>query len=104
MPEQAIKDKTAIAGIGWTAFTRKSGVRTLTLAAEASLKAIDDAGLNVQDIDGVVSYFHKRPESKEVAEELIRNDPFNVAGVFLTWTVRPWKTVFGNPQLLPPNG
>ncbi|MGZ9174700.1 MAG: hypothetical protein ACXW52_24180, partial [Candidatus Binatia bacterium] len=68
MPEQAIKDKTAIAGIGWTAFTRKSGVRTLTLAAEASLNAIADAGLEVQNIDGVVSYFHKRPESKEVSE------------------------------------
>ncbi len=27
MREQAIKDKTAIAGIGWTAFTRKSGDR-----------------------------------------------------------------------------
>ena len=68
MPEQAIKDQTAIVGIGWTAFTRKSGVRTLTLAAEASLKAIADAGLNVQDIDGIVSYFHKRPESQEVRE------------------------------------
>ena len=45
MPEQTIKDKTAIAGIGWTAFSRKSGVTTLSLAAEASLKAIADAGL-----------------------------------------------------------
>jgi 3-oxoacyl-[acyl-carrier-protein] synthase III len=54
MPEQAIKDKTAIVGIGWTAFSRKSGVTTLSLAAEASLKAIADAGLRVQDIDGVV--------------------------------------------------
>ena len=26
MPEQSIKDKTAIVGIGWTAFSRKSGV------------------------------------------------------------------------------
>ena len=68
MPEQAIKDKTAIAGIGWTAFTRRSGVRTLTLAAEASLNAIADAGLEVQNIDGIVSYFHKRPESQEVRE------------------------------------
>ena len=47
MPEQAIKDKTAIVGIGWTAFSRNSGVTTLTLAAEASLKAIADAGLQV---------------------------------------------------------
>jgi hypothetical protein len=25
MPEQAIKDKTAIVGIGWTAFSRNPG-------------------------------------------------------------------------------
>jgi acetyl-CoA acetyltransferase len=68
MPEQTIKDKTAIVGIGWTAFTRRSGVRTLTLAAQASLMAINDAGLQVQDIDGVVSYFHKRPETQEVRD------------------------------------
>ena len=52
MPEQSIKDKTAIVGIGWTEFSRKSGVTTISLAAEASLKAIADAGLQVQDIDG----------------------------------------------------
>lgn len=71
MPEQAIKDKTAIVGIGWTAFTRSSGVSTLSLAAEASLKAIADAGLEVQDIDGVVSLFHKRPETQAV-RDLVR--------------------------------
>src|SRR5438876_8679138 len=63
MPEQAIKDRTAIVGIGWTPFTRNSGVTTLTLAAQASLMAIQDAGLDVQDIDGVVSFFHKRIDS-----------------------------------------
>ena len=71
MPEQTIKDKTAIAGIGWTAFSRKSGVTTLTLAAEASLKAIADAGLQVQDIDGVVSFYHRQPEGQMV-RELVR--------------------------------
>jgi len=73
MPEQSIKDKTAIAGIGWTSFTRHSGATTLTLAAEASLKAIDDAGLAAQDIDGMVSYFHKHIDSctpRELAQAL----------------------------------
>jgi hypothetical protein len=37
MPEQAIKDKTAIVGIGWTEFSRDSGVTPMTLAARASL-------------------------------------------------------------------
>ena len=71
MPEQPLKDKTAIVGIGWTPFTRGSGVTTKTLAAQASLNAIADAGLQVQDIDGVVSFFHKRPERQEV-QELVR--------------------------------
>ncbi len=38
------------------------------------------------------------------AEELIKGDPFHAGGVFVRWTVRPWKTVFANPALLPPNG
>ena len=71
MPEQSIKDKTAIVGIGWTAFSRKSGVTTLSLAAEASFKAIADAGLQMQDIDGVVSFYHRQPEGQMV-RELVR--------------------------------
>lgn len=63
MTEQAIKDKTAIAGIGWTEFTRGNAATTTTLAARASLMAIQDAGLSVQDIDGVVSYFHEVPNT-----------------------------------------
>ena len=55
-----MNDKTAIAGIGWTAFTRQSGTTVLNLATQASLMAIDDAGLQVEDIDGIVSYFHEK--------------------------------------------
>ena len=57
MSEQAIKDKTAITGIGCTTFSRDSGTTVLNLAAEACLNAIADAGLTVKDIDGVVTYF-----------------------------------------------
>jgi acetyl-CoA acetyltransferase len=53
---QAIKDKTAVVGIGWTAFSAKSGTTVANLAAEASLKAIADAGLLKSDIDGVITY------------------------------------------------
>ena len=63
MAEQPIKDKTAIVGIGWTLFTRNAGTTVANLAAEASLMAIEDAGLSVQDIDGVVSYFHKNNDT-----------------------------------------
>src|SRR5262249_7306869 len=57
------KDQTAIVGIGWTAYTRNSQASSMSLAAEASLKAIDDAGLTPRDIDGVMSWFHKYADS-----------------------------------------
>lgn len=56
VPELAIKDKTAIAGIGWTRFSRDSGTTVLNLGAEAALKAAEDAGISVKDIDGIVVY------------------------------------------------
>jgi acetyl-CoA acetyltransferase len=48
------RDKAAVVGIGQTAFSRDSGRGVLSLATEASLKAIADAGLSVDDIDGIV--------------------------------------------------
>jgi uncharacterized protein YciI len=37
----------------------------------------------------------------EAAEALLKADPFCKAGVFVTWKLRPWMTVFGNPALYP---
>ena len=48
------RDRCAISGIGWTDFSRDSGRSELTLATQASLAAITDAGLTPQDIDGIV--------------------------------------------------
>lgn len=48
--------KTAIAGVGYTEFTRKSGRSVLGLAREACLNAIEDAGLKPGDIDGINSF------------------------------------------------
>lgn len=48
------RDKCAITGIGVTEFSMKSGRSVASLAAEASLAAIADAGLAPKDIDGVV--------------------------------------------------
>ncbi|MBY4572530.1 lipid-transfer protein [Gordonia paraffinivorans] len=44
----------AIVGIGATEFSSNSGRGVLTLAAEASRAALDDAGLMPADIDGIV--------------------------------------------------
>ncbi len=48
------RDRCAIAGIGRTEFSKDSGRSELTLACEASLAAIQDAGLTRADIDGIV--------------------------------------------------
>ena len=56
------RDRCAISGIGTTAFTAQSGRTTLSLATEAALAAIADAGLRPNDIDGIV-----RSEMDDVA-------------------------------------
>jgi acetyl-CoA acetyltransferase len=48
------RDRCAIVGIGSTEFSRASGRSTLTLATEACLAAIGDAGLVPSDIDGII--------------------------------------------------
>jgi acetyl-CoA acetyltransferase len=48
------RDKCAIAGIGATDFSRNSGRSDLTLACQAALAAIADAGMTPADIDGIV--------------------------------------------------
>ncbi|HEY4200642.1 MAG TPA: hypothetical protein VGM83_08770 [Devosiaceae bacterium] len=57
---QAISNRTAVTGIGWTAFTKSAERSVLGLATEASLKAVADAGLEVNDIDGLVTFFHNQ--------------------------------------------
>ena len=48
---------TAIVGLGTTEYTRYSSGRSGTaLAAEAIQRALDDAGLRPQDIDGIAHY------------------------------------------------
>lgn len=51
-----IANRTAIVGVGATAFTKDSGVAVDRLAADAATAAMDDAGLEVEDIDGIVAY------------------------------------------------
>ncbi len=67
-----IKDKTAIAGIGWSEFSRNSGTTVQNLAAQASLMAIADAGLSPKDIDGVVTYYWRpdTPSPRDMAEAM----------------------------------
>ena len=48
------RDRCAIVGIGETDFCRNSGRSDLTLATQAALAAIADAGMQPDDIDGIV--------------------------------------------------
>ena len=48
------RDRCAIVGIGETDYSRNSGRSDLTLATEAALAAVADAGLRPDEIDGVV--------------------------------------------------
>ena len=48
--------EAAIAGTGFTAFSKNSGRSVLDLAAEACREAVADAGLALADIDGVGSF------------------------------------------------
>jgi acetyl-CoA acetyltransferase len=54
-----LKDKAAIAGIGATPYYRRGESLPLTetqLACQAILKAVDDAGLTIKDVDGFALY------------------------------------------------
>jgi acetyl-CoA acetyltransferase len=52
----SLTDKYCIVGVGETAFMRDSGRTTLSLACEAIKNAAADAGLRLDDLDGVTSY------------------------------------------------
>ncbi len=51
--------------------------------------------------DGYGALIVYEADSPEAAEALVTADPFHAAGVFVRWTIRPWKVVFGNPKLMP---
>lgn len=56
------------------------------------------AGPFLDDFGALIIY---EAETAEEAETLIANDPFRAGGVFVRWTVRPWKTVMGNASMMP---
>lgn len=63
-----IKDKYAIAGVGYTPQGRVENRTTMSFYLEACRNAIEDAGLTKQDIDGLVLYrqFQPVPGEEEI--------------------------------------
>jgi len=51
-----LRDKYAIAGIGYTDFSKNSGRTVRRLASEACLAAVADAGLDITAVDGFCSF------------------------------------------------
>ncbi|HUI25522.1 MAG TPA: lipid-transfer protein, partial [Candidatus Kryptonia bacterium] len=65
-----IKDRTAIVGIGQTAFGKGLADSELSLACQAIAMAIDDAGLKPSDVDGLVMYSMENGREVEVARNV----------------------------------
>jgi len=51
-----LRGKYAIVGVGETGYVRGSGRTTRALGTEAVRKAVEDAGLKMADVDGILSY------------------------------------------------
>jgi acetyl-CoA acetyltransferase len=53
---RSLKDKACIVGVGHTEYSRDSGRSEMSLACEAIRRAMNDAGMRPEDIDGIVKY------------------------------------------------
>jgi acetyl-CoA acetyltransferase len=56
MTAQFPRSQAAIAGIGCTEFSKDSGVSVFALAARAIKAAVQDAGLELKDVDGLATF------------------------------------------------
>ncbi len=65
-----LKDKTAIAGIGQTKFSKKLEPSELQLACEAIVLALDDAGIDAKEVDGLSSYTMESSDEVSVARNI----------------------------------
>jgi acetyl-CoA acetyltransferase len=75
----ALRDRTAIIGIGETAYTKRGGTTRseMALACEAIQRAVADAGLTLDDVDGLCAYNSDRCTIVEVAQALNLQLRFN---------------------------
>ncbi|MTV23882.1 lipid-transfer protein [Nitriliruptoraceae bacterium ZYF776] len=64
------RDRAAIVGIGQTEFSKASGRSELSLATEACVAALEDAGLDPADVDGLVRCDHDHVTEGALADAL----------------------------------
>jgi len=65
-----LNDRTAIAGIGATEFSKESGRTELQLACESVVNALDDCGLAPSDVDGMVTFTMDNNPEIEIARSV----------------------------------
>ena len=69
-----LKDRAAIVGIGETAFSKHLEPSERTLACQAILAALDDAGIAPSEVDGFASYTMETSDEATIAENLGAGD------------------------------
>jgi acetyl-CoA acetyltransferase len=69
-----VKDQTAIVGVGQTAFAKGLPQSEKRLALEAIAAALDDAGIDAGEVDGLSSYTLETTEEIEIARNLGTGD------------------------------
>ena len=85
-----IKDKTKIGEV------RPIHRQYLASLTEKGQLAI--SGPYMDDYGALIIY---EADTKEEAEALLKADPFNQAGIFVSYVMRPWNPVFANRDLFP---
>jgi len=71
---KTIKDRTAIVGVGSTAFAKQLPQSELRLACEAIVAALADAGIDPSEVDGLSSYTMEPFAEVEVARNVGMGD------------------------------
>ena len=69
-----LKDATAIVGIGETAFAKRLEGSEKSLALQAILAALDDAGIAPSEVDGLASYTLESTDEVEIAKNVGAGD------------------------------
>jgi len=70
MSELSISGRAAIVGLGATEFSKNSGRTEVRLAMEATLQALNDAGIDPAEVDGFSSYSMDKVPEYEIARLL----------------------------------
>ena len=67
----------------------------------ATLKAQGNLAISGPFTDDWGALMVYEAATAEHAETLLKGDPFHQAGIFVSWTIRPWNTVIANRELFP---